>query len=115
MINYGIRYAAISVVGIALLIVLCAGNVQSARHDPGEEVYKKFQCISCHGRRGKSPYNLTDSEREYTYNSLRKYIENPRDFGNEKMPAFKGTISEKEYKDLINYIIKLKNDAMDKN
>jgi mono/diheme cytochrome c family protein len=74
---------------------------------PGKLLYKKYNCNSCHGNKGTSPFDLTDANEEYTYDKLKLYIDNPKAYGNHKMPAFKGIISENEYKDLISYIIVL--------
>ena len=83
---------------------------ETDRH-PGEALYKKYRCISCHGSKGTKPFNLTDSKIEFTYDNLRRYIDNPGAFGNQRMPPFKGRISESEYKSVVGYLIKLKNDA----
>jgi mono/diheme cytochrome c family protein len=101
---------------ISSFIILCSmrASVSETDRHPGEALYKKHRCISCHGSKGTSPFNLTDSKMEFTYDTLRKYIDNPRAFGNQQMPAFEGRISETEYKSLIDYIIKLKNDAAKK-
>jgi cytochrome c2 len=94
---------------LIFLSVVCTGvNAFEKDRHPGEALYKKYGCISCHGKKGTSPFNLTDSKMEFTYDNLRKYIDDPQAFGNQKMPSFEGKISEKEYKDVIDYIIKLK-------
>jgi mono/diheme cytochrome c family protein len=110
MTNAAILFACV----ISFCVVYCGTSIPETRHHPGEVLYKKYRCISCHGSKGTTPFNLTDSKMDFTYDNLRKYIDNPRAFGNEKMPAFEGMISDVEYKDVIDYVIKLKNDATKK-
>ena len=106
-----IKSGPLSWVFFAFTIICTAFTVLRADRHPGEALYKKYSCISCHGSKGTKPFNLTDSKLEYTYDNLRQYIDNPRAFGNQQMPAFAGRISETEYKDIIDYVIKLKTDA----
>lgn len=98
------------------LSIISAGPSVPQKKDrpPGEALYRKYRCISCHGSKGTGPFNLTDSRMEFTYDNLRKYIDNPGAFGNQQMPSFEGKIPEKDYKDMIDYVIKLKNDAAKK-
>jgi mono/diheme cytochrome c family protein len=110
------RKVIVSLAGVCLLRVASACmSIPNQAPDPGETLYKKFQCISCHGSKGTSPYNLTDARMEYTHDNLKRYISNPREFGNGKMPVFKGIISESEFKDLTGYVIRLQKDAQNKN
>ena len=106
----------ICIAGILVLGILLFGfSLHTNGSHLGEDLYKKFQCIACHGSKGTSPFNLTDAKEDYTYDNLKRYIDNPRAFGNQKMPVFKGLISDKEYRDLTSYIIQLRKNAQRKN
>src|SRR5687768_14229433 len=102
---------------VALFLPLIAASFQngiSLQRNPhevvktkvkqGETLYKKYRCISCHGKTGKKRGDLTGAFKKYDDEELKKYIMNPRDFGNTKMPVYRDVIREEEYLPLVAYI-----------
>jgi mono/diheme cytochrome c family protein len=73
----------------------------------GKELYKKYECVSCHGKYGKTPFDLTQAIEKYDEQKVKDYIKNPKNFGNTRMPSYEGRIAEDQYPELIEYIIKL--------
>jgi uncharacterized membrane protein SirB2 len=71
----------------------------------GEYVYNK-NCTSCHGKNGKGQWsgsnNLHNSG--LTYQGTRGWIQN----GQNKMPAYKGYLSEQEIKAVAKYVMQFK-------
>ncbi|MDJ1503092.1 cytochrome c [Xanthocytophaga agilis] len=70
----------------------------------GKELYTNYSCKSCHGTDGKSPFDLTQAFNKYDNETLKKYIQNPKAFGNTQMPAFENIIPEEQYPVLIQYL-----------
>jgi mono/diheme cytochrome c family protein len=72
----------------------------------GLKMYKTYQCESCHGKHGNQPFDLTQAIKKYDKEKIQQYIRNPREFGNQRMPAFESVIKE-DYEELIRYVIYL--------
>ena len=72
----------------------------------GVKMYKKYQCESCHGKQGNQPYDLTQASKKYDAEKIQKYIRNPREFGNLRMPVFESVIKD-DYDELIKYVVYL--------
>lgn len=96
-----------TVVGLAAFIVGLATS--SCRADTGEEVFARI-CAACHGKDGKAQTpiarklgvkDLTQSK--LTDAEIEKQIQEGKkdERGKEKMPAFKGRLSDDQIKSLI--------------
>ena len=88
-------------------IIQVAWTQKKAKETRGEILYKKYDCISCHGKKGEKPFDLTVAFQKYDSLQLKYYIMKPKDFGNERMPAFGGIIREEDYPALIEYVRQL--------
>jgi mono/diheme cytochrome c family protein len=97
-----------------LLLLMTAGiswgqQKKNKRNSTGLALYNKYDCVSCHGKQGNKPFDLTKAFEKYDEEKLKQYIKRPKDFGNLKMPLFESIIPESDYSSLIEYIAQLGN------
>jgi len=97
-------------------IVLVFGAGQSVSAADGEALFAKF-CASCHGKDGKAQTPIARklgvkdlSQSKLTGDEIKKQIvEGKRDEqGKEKMPSFKGKITDDEIKSLVTFVKELR-------
>ncbi len=70
----------------------------------GAEVYEKYGCSACHAKDGVGIGKLTEAYVKYSDEELRSYIQNPREYNNDKMPVYREIIPESDYDLLMPYI-----------
>lgn len=78
-------------------------NLDKKELKQAAKLYQKYRCISCHGKHGNSPSDLTKAAKKYNQQQIKKYIMDPREFGNAIMPVYSDVIPQEHYWRLVAY------------
>ena len=103
-----IRFAASLITGFAVLAFTAAASAQSAA-----DLYKSKTCIACHGADGKgeTPMGKKLNARDFHSPDVQKMSDQElfeaTKNGKNKMPAYKDKLTDKQIKDLIQYVKEL--------
>jgi mono/diheme cytochrome c family protein len=89
---------------VMTLIVPMCSMAQHDQIDHGRHLFEMNSCIGCHGKNGKTPYDLTARLDSLSDNHLREFIKDPAGFGNRTMPAFKAVLSDSDLNAIIAYV-----------
>jgi mono/diheme cytochrome c family protein len=77
----------------------------------GKHVFEKNNCVTCHGKDGTEPFDLTVRVDSLSDRHLRDFIKDPAAFGNRRMPAFRSVLSDPDIEAVIAYVRALSNSA----
>ena len=88
-------------------------NLAAIAGSPGEKLYHKYACVSCHGTQGVGVCDLRAASKQYdTDEKLSAFLHDASKFvPGSKMPTWNGIIAEDEYPMLIAYVRDLEKKA----
>lgn len=79
-------------------------EAQSPQISHGKHLFEQVLCVTCHGKDGTTPFNLTLRLDSLSDTHLISFIKNPAEFGNRRMPAFESVLSDTDMEALIVYL-----------
>jgi mono/diheme cytochrome c family protein len=86
-----------------LLLALCC-YAQDEKVVKGKQLFEQHQCVSCHGKDGRKPFDLRTRLDSLSDQALKDFIKDPAAFGNRQMPAFRSMLSDADLDALVVYV-----------
>lgn len=86
-----------------LLLTLCC-YAQDEKMIRGKQVFEQNQCVACHSKDGRKPFDLRTRLDSLTDQALKEFIKDPAAFGNRQMPAFRSILSDADIDALVVYV-----------
>lgn len=86
-----------------LLLSFCC-YAQQEKATQGKQLFEQHQCVSCHGKDGRKPFDLRARLDSLSDLALKEFIKDPAAFGNRQMPAFGSILSDADLDALIVYV-----------